>query len=190
MLFCVLAGILGAPGCATAPRPVRSGDAPTRDPRVARAVLEARGVDPAECAAETMFAEPLDTVVSEVDLDGDGTREELALGPRCECAPVGNCSFTILARHGSGFRSLLAEYGIAMFSVRRTRTSGFLDIEVVSHVSAFESVHRVLRYDGTKYVTSECANWSYADVDADAVGNAKQPPQPRITSCATPTEAR
>ena len=103
------------------------------------------------------------TRIELIDLNGDGRNEIVAqgngLGP---CGGTGNCIVLVMCETSKGIQLLLdsraGEYGggFAEILVQKTRSNGFRDITLASHVSASDRTLEVFHFVEGKYVRSVC----------------------------------
>jgi len=97
----------------------------------------------------------------------------------CFCSPTGNCSFWVVVPAGDSFRVLLRTSGVQNFLIKSQITRGRPDLDLSMHGSAFDSTHRLYRFDGQTYRKTECSEWNYQDKnDPDHILS-----EPRITQC-------
>jgi hypothetical protein len=96
------------------------------------------------------------------DLNGDGVQEYFVVG---FCSAVGNCDLWVLRKTRQGYAQLLIGPTAQVICTRRTRTNGYLDLEVSRHGSAFDSSVTVYKFDGEKYKEAEGYDlrWEYDD---------------------------
>lgn len=114
--------------------------------------------------------------VSLIDLNGDG-KKELAI--QDGCAAVGNCGLEVYIKVGETYKTLLTADMVQTIKVLKTKTNNYFDLEFRTHGSAFESYHRIFKFNGKSYKRNKCWNESYQILDKK--GNTVQLKKPKIT---------
>lgn len=104
-----------------------------------------------------------------VDLDGDGIPEIVAhaYGVKEGCGATGNCTLWVFKNTADGYKKLLDTRekdgigGIEYVTVEDTRTNGFKDLVLASHVSVDEKALEVYRFRNERYRSESCyyAQW-------------------------------
>ena len=92
------------------------------------------------------------------DLDRDG-RSEILVRASCTpfCGATGNCSFWIFKKVGQSYKEILETGDYVDIvdmgdQILRTKTNGFNDILVKSHLNASDTAYSTYRHNGRKYV--------------------------------------
>ena len=120
----------------------------------------------------------LNTPISFVDLNSDGTPEVIAQGFSIQsgCSPTGNCPLWIFQKKTKGYIVLLDAISQS-FTVERNRTNGYRDIVISMHGSAFSSGLNVYKYQEGVYNGVACyeADWQSP--------TEKELKEPLITPC-------
>jgi len=101
-------------------------------------------------------------------------------GGGCFCSVTGNCRFWIYQLKNGTYRPVLETYGVQLFGFLKSRTHGYPDLVVWTHMSAARHEVRLFRFDGDQYIASGgwTEDYEYLD-DHDQV---VRPDKPRITS--------
>jgi hypothetical protein len=115
-----------------------------------------------------------------VDLNSDA-KNELIL--QSDCAAVGNCQFIILSKKGKRYSNLLSTSMVQVFEVLKTSTNDFKDLHLRTHGSAFESYHRLMKFNGRKYVQKKCWEESYEKLDENDNWHHLEKPIITLTKC-------
>lgn len=97
--------------------------------------------------------------VTLVDLNGDG-KKELAI--QSGCAAVGNCGLEIFSQ---STKPLFIADMVQSITVLKTKSNGFYDLELGTHSSAYESYHRIFRFEGKAYRRKKCWFETYQIID-------------------------
>jgi|SRR3954464_8323908 hypothetical protein len=100
--------------------------------------------------------------ISFLNLDGHGQKE---LAVQSGCAAVGNCELVIYSKVGKSYRRLLTTEMVQTIRPLSTMTRGYRDLELRTHGSAYESYHRVFKFDGSRYKRNRCWSESYVYLD-------------------------
>jgi len=147
------------------------GNAPELSPADRVALIKAvaaelHQIDLANNSEQQIRDAATDMPIAVVDLNGDGAPDILAqsAGANSGCSPTGNCPFWVFQR-ARGEYSVLLESEAQLFRVQATRTSGFRDIVVSRHMSAFQSEVIEYKFDGTAYKASGCYEFLWGDAD-------------------------
>jgi len=119
----------------------------------------------------------LDTRVKMIDLNGDGAPEVIAQAT-VSCGATGNCPFWVFMKARRGYE-LLLEGEAQTFTIQRSGT-GFADIVLSRHGSAYSGDLAHYRYDGGVYRRVGCYDYEWTSLEGDEVRRLKEP---RITSC-------
>lgn len=105
----------------------------------------------------------LDTRIEFYDLNGDGKNEIIAQGNGLgACGGTGNCVVLVLQSTPTGFQILLdsraGKFGRGFEKIRimESRTNGYRDIVLASHVSASDRTLEVFRFKSGEYRRSGC----------------------------------
>jgi len=121
------------------------------------------------------------TRVKLVDLNEDGIQEIIAQGSGEEsCSPTGNCSFWVFMRSGNEYKLILEKGAVQTFAISSRRTSGFNDLVLGQHGSAFESALFVYHFTNGKYRRGPCYNVCFERLVGDEWQELKNP---IITPC-------
>jgi hypothetical protein len=134
---------------------------------------------------ERSFQEAIDTIrVARVKL-GPSQEHDLLLqsSDNCSCGATGNCEFWAVRQNGTGFEVLLETDMVHFFSISKTRTNGYRDIETSAHGSATFSELTLYKFDGKQYRRAQCWDRVYELLEDSS--NAKEP-----TVTAVPCEER
>ena len=155
----VLAGVVSlvAIGCAVSVESTSAeGTASAQDTAqtVAKAVLQEMVRDGSlagDCAKSSRDGEEVVSATL-IDLNGDGQPEyEVSGNPGCACLGARRCAKWVYQRTPDGYRQILdmvqPDAGIGL---RRTRTNGYADLEVVGWVGQ-EALREAFRFDGREY---------------------------------------
>lgn len=94
-----------------------------------------------------------------IGLADDGRLQVLVEGPQLFCGANGNCSYWIFTRQHDQLHLVLDAAG--SFHVKTTSTRGFHDVVTSWHMSAYEGVFTVYRWNGTKYGRTDCYSVKY-----------------------------
>lgn len=109
-----------------------------------------------------------------VDVNGDGKKE---LGIRNECAPVGNCQFWLLKKGVRGYEVILKSLpgAVQTFKFKNTKTNGYFDLETKDHADAWSGRIEIYKFNGKKYVVSECSTYTYSFLKDGKIFELKKP---------------
>jgi hypothetical protein len=113
-----------------------------------------------------------------VDVDGDG-KKELAI--RNVCAPVGNCQFWLFKKAGKTYKVIFKSLpgAVQTFKFKNTKTNGYFDLETKDHGDSWSGRIEVYKFNGKKYIVSECSTYSYSFLKDGKIYELKKP---KITS--------
>lgn len=113
-----------------------------------------------------------------VDVDGDGNKE---LAIRNVCAPVGNCKFWLFKKAGKSYKIILKSLpgAVQTFKFKNTKTNGYFDLETKDHGDAWSGSIEVYKFNGKKYVVTECSTYNYSVLKNGKIYELKKP---KITS--------
>ena len=100
-----------------------------------------------------------------IELSRGGGRQVLVQGPRLFCGASGNCRYLVFVQQGERLRLVLDAGGA--FLVRNSSSHGFRDVTTSWHMSAYEALFNVYRWNGTKYVRADCYSVNYDRDDPD-----------------------
>jgi hypothetical protein len=89
-----------------------------------------------------------------IQLSDDGSQGVLAQGPRLFCGASGNCRYLVFTRQRERLRLVLDAGGD--FVLRKTSSHGFHDVVTSWHMSAYEQLINVYRWNGTEYKGADC----------------------------------
>lgn len=103
--------------------------------------------------------------VGSIVLAEDGSRQVLVQGPTLFCGASGNCGYWIFIRHRGQLQLALAASGA--FIVRNTSSHGFHDVATAWHMSGYDEVFTVYRWNGTKYDEADCYSVKHDRNDPD-----------------------
>jgi len=129
-------------------------------------------MDDNEIASENELAQlASNTRMKLVDLNSDGIPDVLAQPSdyKLGCGATGNCALWVFEKTSAGYKLILDTRdrdgigGIELLTVAETRTEGFRDLVLASHISASEKSLEVYRFKNGSYRKSDCylANWEY-----------------------------
>src|ERR1044071_7370760 len=98
----------------------------------------------ASAAEEKMSVEP-------VDLNRDGVSEyEVELSGTCMCGMV-NCSIYLYRQTATGYESILDDAAGYGFTLLKTSTNGYADVQVEAHKNAASLSRVIYKFDGKHY---------------------------------------
>jgi hypothetical protein len=122
--------------------------------------------------ADAQRAEERETVMGSrigfIQLADDGSQGVLVQVPRLFCGANGNCRYLIFVRRRGRLRLVLDAGGTLL--VRLSSADGFRDVETSWHMSAYEELFNVYRWNGSEYKKADCYS---VNRDRD---NADKPP--------------
>jgi hypothetical protein len=132
-----------------------------------------------EIKSETeLKGKALDTRITLIDLNSDGTPEVVAQG-LVNCGATGNCPFWVLQKSNPGYEVLLEGEAHA-FTIQRSRTNGFCDIVLSTHGSYSSGGLTTYQYQEGVYKDVGCYNYEWTALEGEKVRELKEP---RITPC-------
>jgi hypothetical protein len=104
----------------------------------------------------------LESSVTFIDLDRDGTNEVIAMGrgSKAGCGATGNCPIWVFKRNRRSYKLLLTTHGQG-FTVSDRRTAGYANIFAPSHMSAFEQEVYLYRFSGNVYREAGCRDYTW-----------------------------
>lgn len=98
--------------------------------------------------------------IDEIDLNGDSRKEYVVWGRYNFCGGTGNCSLWVLEKRRGKLRMILSSGGYygesKWFEVKKRSTNGFRDLLIKGHFTAAETHYGRYKYNGRKYVESDC----------------------------------
>jgi hypothetical protein len=115
----------------------------------------------------------MDARIGFIELAEGGGQQVLVQGPSLFCGASGNCRYLVFTRQRERLRLVLDAEGD--FVLRKTSSHGFHDVVTSWHMSAYEQLINVYRWDGTEYKRADCYS---VNRDRD---NADKPPE--ISGC-------
>ena len=89
-----------------------------------------------------------------IELAEGGGQQVLVQGPSLFCGASGNCRYLVFTRQRERLRLVLDAGGD--FVLRKTSSHGFHDVVTSWHMSAYEQLINVYRWDGTEYKRADC----------------------------------
>ncbi|MGC0779142.1 MAG: hypothetical protein WCD68_18230 [Candidatus Acidiferrum sp.] len=120
----------------------------------------------------------LDTRITLIDLNGDGTPEVVAQG-MVNCGATGNCPFWVLQKSKEGYEVIL-EGEAQTFTIQGSSTNGFRDIVLSTHGSYSSGGLTIYQYQEGVYKDVGCYNYEWTVMEGEKVRELKEP---RITPC-------
>ncbi len=96
----------------------------------------------------------MDARIGFIELAEGGGQQVLVQGPRLFCGASGNCRHLVFTRQRERLRLVLDAGGD--FVLRKTSSHGFHDVVTSWHMSAYEQLINVYRWDGTEYKQADC----------------------------------
>jgi hypothetical protein len=120
----------------------------------------------------------LDTRITLIDLNGDGTPEVVAQA-MVSCGATGNCPFWILRKSKAGYEVLL-EGEAQTFTIQGSSTNGFRDIVLATHRSYSSGGLTNYQYQERVYKEVGCYYYEWTALEGENVRELKEP---RITPC-------
>ena len=95
----------------------------------------------------------------QTDLNHDGKPEYL-VAVQGACGGAANGPVFVYAQRGNGYTKLLDDIG-QDFTVKRTATGGYYDLQIGAHSSAIERELTVYKFSRGKYRISQCTTQTY-----------------------------
>jgi hypothetical protein len=134
-----------------------------------------------EIKSETELKEKaLDTRITLIDLNGDGTPEVVAQGMGVVfCGATGNCPFWVLRKSKAGYEVLL-EGGAQTFTIQGSTTNGYHDIVLSTHGSASSGGLSIYQYQEGVYKDVGCYDYDWTVLEGEKIRELKEP---LITPC-------
>lgn len=120
----------------------------------------------------------LDTRITLIDLNSDGTPEVVAQG-MVSCGATGNCPFWVLRKSEPGYEVLL-EGEAQTFTIQGSSTNGFRDIVLSTHGSYSSGGLTNYQYQENAYKDVGCYYNEWTVLEGENVRELKEP---RITPC-------
>jgi hypothetical protein len=122
----------------------------------------------------------LDTRITWIDLNGDGTPEVVAQGMGVlSCGATGNCPFWVLRKSKAGYQVIL-EGGAQTFTIQRSSTNGFRDIVLSTHGSSSSGGLMIYQYQEDVYKAVGCYDYEWTVLEDEKIRELKEP---LITPC-------
>jgi hypothetical protein len=115
-------------------------------------------------------------IISYLDLDRQGSKE---IAIRTGCAAVGNCQLDVFTKIGKSYRRLVSEDMVQTIRPLSTTSHGYRDLDFGVHGTAYETYHKVFKFNGSRYKQSYCWNEEYSYLDKR--GNLNTLKKPKIT---------
>jgi hypothetical protein len=120
----------------------------------------------------------LDTRITLIDLNSDGTPEVVAQG-MVGCGATGNCPFWVLRKSKPGYEVLL-EGEAQTFTIQGSSTNGFRDIVLSTHGSYSSGGLTNYQHQEGAYKDVGCYYYDWTVLEGENVRELKEP---RITPC-------
>ncbi len=89
-----------------------------------------------------------------IQLAEGGGQQVLVQGPSLFCGASGNCRFLVFTRQSERLRLVLDAAGDLM--LRKSSSPGFHDVVMSWHMSAYEQLINVYRWNGAEYKKADC----------------------------------
>ena len=122
----------------------------------------------------------LDTRITLIDLNSDGTPEVIAQGMGVvSCGATGNCPFWVLRKSKVGYQVLL-EGGAQTFTIAGSSTNGFRDIVLSTHGSSSSGGLIIYQYQEGVYKAVGCYDYEWTVLEDEKIPELKEP---LITPC-------
>jgi hypothetical protein len=115
-----------------------------------------------------------------IALAENGSKQIVVMGPSLLCG-VANCPIWIFIRRGENLSLALDGDGVLLTVLQASR-KGFHDVTTGGHLSGFDTVYRDYRWNGSKYMQTDCYLTSYSRPDEPG-GNAGFNQPPTIHEC-------
>lgn len=96
----------------------------------------------------------MDARIGFIELAEGGGQQVLVQGPSLFCGASGNCRYLVFTRQRERLRLVLDAGGD--FVVRKTSSHGFHDVVTSWHMSAYEQLINVYRWNGAEYKGADC----------------------------------
>ncbi len=96
----------------------------------------------------------MDARIGFIELTEGGGQQVLVQGPSLFCGASGNCRYLVFTRQRERLRLVLDAGGD--FVLRKTSSHGFHDVVTSWHMSAYDQLIKVYRWDGTEYKKADC----------------------------------
>lgn len=96
----------------------------------------------------------MDARIGFIDLVEGGGQQVLVQGPSLFCGASGNCRYLVFIRQPERLRLVLDAGGD--FVLRKTSSHGFHDVVTSWHMSAYEQLINVYRWNGAEYKGADC----------------------------------
>jgi hypothetical protein len=124
---------------------------------------------------ETTNCEENFRVEKNVDLNNDGKKEIIIRGIEGSwmCGGTGNCGEWIFEKIGKDYRQLLNASALSL-NVKKEKTRNYNDIFTKYHMSAGETYETTYKFNGNKYVESNCNYVTYSSEDKKSVMTCKE----------------
>jgi hypothetical protein len=90
-----------------------------------------------------------------IDLNGD-RRAEMVVHQIADCPASGNCTFWIFQKVKSGYKAVLDTNMIQSFKPLRTKTNGYLDLELRTWNTGLEYYIQLFKFASGKYKARKC----------------------------------
>ena len=176
------------PGCTPMWKEARSLAAKGTQISVPQSILNELAANPDDCSDPA----PGQTTKMDAYRVHNGAKALIAVrgNSSCFCSATGNCEFWVYRSHGAKHEIVLHDEMVNYFTFLKHQTSGYRDLVLWSHGSAFQSSARLLRFNGKEY--EQACEWEeeYSGHELPA-GGWVWDPTPRITSntCAPTTKS-
>ena len=92
-----------------------------------------------------------------------GSRQILVRGSGLCLCGAQNCLFWIYRKTGNRYELLLTGAGSRKVRAGQKSVKGYRDVITESHASAYETIFRTYRYDGSQYQLERCVSRAYYD---------------------------
>lgn len=96
----------------------------------------------------------MDARIGFIDLVEGGGQQVLVQGPSLFCGASGNCRYLVFIRQPERLRLVLDAGGD--FVLRKASSHGFHDVVTSWHMSAYEQLINVYRWNGAEYKGADC----------------------------------
>jgi hypothetical protein len=110
-----------------------------------------------------------------IDLNNDGKKEIIIRGIEGSflCGGTGNCGEWIFEKIGKDYRQLLNASALSL-TVKKEKTRNYNDIFTKGHFSAAETYETTYKFNGKKYIESNCNFVAYSSEDKKSVMTCKE----------------